>query len=252
MSPRLGQSRSPDGAEVARIIMDAVSAGLFVGRPGKIEVYNPLTQTASIKPLLKNTIIDEEGREETEELPIINEVPVLFPRGGGFFASLPLKKGDNVLLLFMDRSIDLYMSSTGNIDIDPIDLRQHDISDAVAISGFGPLPKAIKEDVSTNAIFGQDLGGVQVRVTPTGTVEINFASEAGMSAMLGEVFQAFWDAALTGFQALLQKHVHLSAAPGSATGPSIDPSTLLPITYPKFPAAAKSKKLKVSSLGEST
>jgi len=64
-------------------------------------------------------------------IAVLNEVPVLMPQGGGYQMKLPITKGDVVLLVFCDRSLDIWKSKGG--EVDPIDLRQHHLSDAVAI-----------------------------------------------------------------------------------------------------------------------
>jgi hypothetical protein len=173
MNPRYGQNRTPSQEEAFSAAVNAIMSGFFVALPGKVEKYNPITQQAEVKPLLQRAYVDNDGNEDVDKLPAMQNVPVLFPRAGGFFLTMPVKKGDNVLLIFCDRSIDGYMASTGAVDLDPIDLREHDISDAVAIPGFFPTPKAIKDDVSTDAVFGKEKGN-QVRVKNSG-VEVTTA-----------------------------------------------------------------------------
>jgi hypothetical protein len=164
VSKRIGNSRSPELPEILERLQSNIFDSLYVGMPGKVVSYNDVTQTAKIKPLFKRAVIDEDGNEAQEEIPEIPNVPVIFPRGGGFFFSVPLAKNDNVLLLFMDKSIDGFMTSSGTVDLEQVDLREHNLSDAVAIPGFFPLKKAIKATLANDAVLGKE-NGTQLRAT---------------------------------------------------------------------------------------
>jgi hypothetical protein len=169
MGDRLGQTRSPSLEEVVRAAMEFRLSEVHVALPGQVIKYTAATQTADIKPLIKRTVILDDGSEELEAIPVITSVPVMFPRAGGFFISLPIVPGDNVLLVFNERSIDLYSASTGKIDVDPVDLRKHDLSDAVCFPGFFPLTKPITDLIASGMAMGQEKGS-QLRFTGS-TVE---------------------------------------------------------------------------------
>jgi hypothetical protein len=102
--------------------------------PGRVETYDPATQLASVKPLLQSLKRNANGSTEPASLPVVNGVPVLMPQGGGRQIKLPVAKNDVVLLVFADRSLDIWKSKGG--EVDPVDLRQHHLSDAVAIPCF--------------------------------------------------------------------------------------------------------------------
>jgi hypothetical protein len=180
MSARLGNTRTPDLSEVVKAAIDSQLRDFYVALPGQVVSYNSVTQTVDVKPLLQRAYVDEDGNDDTDELPIVTSVPVMFPKAGGHFLSLPIIAGDNVLLLFCDRSIDLYMSSSGAVSVDPVDFREHDITDAVAIPGFFPTPKAIKDIIATDGVFGKEKGA-QVRSKGT-TIDV---TTAGAVASLG-------------------------------------------------------------------
>lgn len=176
---RIGQSRTPDGTEVIRAAMSALSGGLSVCMPGTIIVYNPATQTADVQPLLNRAVIGQDGTEDQEVLPIIPSVPVILPRGGGYYISFPILTGDNVLLVFADKSLDSFMSSAGNVPLDQVDLRQHHISDAVAIPGLYPLTKTVLDVLSpTDLVIGKEAGptitisALQVDINGNFTVDL--------------------------------------------------------------------------------
>ena len=98
--------------------------------PGTVLSYDAGKQLASVKPMLK--MRQPDGREE--EIPVLNSVPVIWPRSGGASLTFPVSSGDGCLLLFSQRSIDEYKSE-GKV-VTPLDPRSFDLSDAVAIMGF--------------------------------------------------------------------------------------------------------------------
>lgn len=172
-SDRVGQSRTPSNVEVLERLKAVIGEGLSVAMPGVIVFYNPATQTADVQPLLNRAIFGQDGTEAQEILPPMPSVPVVFPRGGGYFMALPLAPGDNVLLVFNDKSIDAFMASAGNVPQDQVDLRQHDLSDAVAIPGFYPLAKPINAVVSpTDLVIGKEGSTIAITLSPI-QVDIN-------------------------------------------------------------------------------
>ena len=154
-------SRTPGLPELLKMVADSVFDDAFFCCPGKVEKYDDLTQKASVLPLLKRTYLLDDGTKEIIDLPKIDNVPVVNARGGGFYVSMPLEKDDLVLLVFCDRSIDKYKSSTGSQQVDPVDLRTNDITDAVAIPGFYPFSKALKSGLANKGklALGYDDGG---------------------------------------------------------------------------------------------
>lgn len=98
--------------------------------PGTITSYDAGSQRATVQPALR--MRQPDGREE--ELPVLNSVPVIWPRSGGASMTFPVKAGDGCLILFNQRSTDEYKSN-GKTNT-PQDPRMFDMSDAVAIMGF--------------------------------------------------------------------------------------------------------------------
>lgn len=172
MTDRVGTSKTPTLAEVISSAIAKAQSGIFKALPGKVESYDSTKQTASIKPLVKIPVVFDDGSEGLDVLPVISGVPVVFPRGGGYYLSFPLQKGDNVLLVFCDRAIDQFVASAGSVDTDPQDLRMHDLSDAVALPGFYPVAKAVKDDLSTEFRMGAD-GGAYISINSAGQINLN-------------------------------------------------------------------------------
>lgn len=173
MNQRMGQSDTPSQIEVLRALAAMVSGNLSVAMPAVVISYNPTLQTVEVQPLLNRAIIGEDGDEDQEILPPIKNVPVLHPRGGGYYVALPLVAGNTVLLICADRSLDVLRSGAGILPVDQIDLRQHNLSDAIAIPGFYPMAKPIKPPPSpTDLVIGKEVAGPTITLSPT-MVDIN-------------------------------------------------------------------------------
>lgn len=183
---RFGQSRTPTQVEVLERLKAYISEGISVCLPATVVIYNPALQVVEVQPLLNKAVIGQDGTETQEIVPTIPNVPVAFPRGGGYFLTLPLQPGDNVLLVFADRSIDTFMTSNGSTPLDQVDLRQHDLSDAIAIPGFFPSTKTINAVTLPDMVLGQE-AGTQLRMRG-GTAE--FTTAGAVAALTGFVAMA--------------------------------------------------------------
>lgn len=154
-------SRSPTREEVLRTAIEYYVRDLHTALPGRVESYDPATQTADIKPLVQRLEAAANGEEILESLPVIPGVPVALYRGGRGFVSVPLEPGDHVMVVFQERSIDRYISGDGS-EANPDDFRTHSLSDAVAYPGLYPKLKAIAADAD-NVVVGKE-GGAEVHV----------------------------------------------------------------------------------------
>jgi hypothetical protein len=148
---RLGKSSL---AEVVRLALEARIAEIRVGMPASIQSFDPSTQLASVKPQLQDSAISEDGSELTLDLPVISHVPVQFPGGGGHSITFPVKAGDPCWLSFSDRSLDKWLDAGAVAD--PVDLRTHHLTDAVAFLGVRARPQAIAGFDGAHTTLGQD------------------------------------------------------------------------------------------------
>ena len=181
--------RTPTLQQVINKATDSLSARLRVAIPARVEAYYPATQTADCHPLVKFSSKNEDGTSTPISWPVIPSVPVLFPGGGGFRTTFPLKQGDTVELVFQDLSIDKWLNQGG--EVDPIDLRQHHLSDAIAIPILNPRTTPWTGASANNATMGKDGGPAQIVFLPAvihlGTVDGNPATEP---LMQGNAFQS--------------------------------------------------------------
>lgn len=203
-------------------VYEKTLTNLRVSLPARIERYDSSTQKAEVSPLLEKRNADG----STTALPVITNVPVIFPRGGKARITFPLERGDSVLLVFSDRSLDRWLSGQGQ-RVTPDDPRKHDLSDAVAIPGL--LPFGGQGGAAGFEASGTDLvvkhedseilmksdGSIAIKgdVDIDGDLEVDgtISSSGGITAS-GDV---------TAGAISLQNHTHISGSVGTPTGPPL-------------------------------
>lgn len=150
----------------AKVIKDAVENRLIdvhTCLPGTIISYDSSKQKASVQPNIQRKMLNG----VVQDLPIINSVPVVHPRSGKAAILLPLKAGDPCLLIFAERSIDLWKSKGGQVD--PQDTRKHDLSDAFCIPGGSAFPMALAGDPSDLVMVNDK---AEVRLKSSGKISV--------------------------------------------------------------------------------
>lgn len=147
--------------------------------PGQIVSYDYTTQKAVIQPCLKKRYLDG----TTQEMPILNNVPVIFPRAGEASLTFPVVPGDTCLLLFIERSTDLWKSVGGVVA--PNDPRKFDLSDAVAIMGLMPFTENSLSDNNEDVLLTYK--GSNIRIKASGDIQIETASKVAIGNTSAEV-----------------------------------------------------------------
>lgn len=161
--------------------LDILSGNINVSIPGRVEAYDAAKQRASVKPLIKRKYIDG----EVEGMPVIDGVPVVFPRSGGAAVTMPVHEGDGVLLIFADRSIDRWLVQGG--EVEPDDRRKHDLSDCIAVPGLVAFPDADGHD-DDGVVVGYK-GGARAKFHESGQVAIGTDAEE-LLALVSELLEA--------------------------------------------------------------
>jgi hypothetical protein len=126
------------------------------------------------------------------DVPPIVHVPIMTPRGGGYAVTLPLKKGDEGMLIFCDACIDLWWRDgqtnspvANNTHVSSGSQRQNEIRrHYIHDCGFYPglwNHKRLLEDYSTDSLqIRSDDGAVSIDVSLSGvriTAPIVFVSD---------------------------------------------------------------------------
>ena len=116
--------------------------------PGIIQSYNAENNTVEIQPAIREEVVNEDNSVSYVNLPLLINVPIVFPStklGGVRFT---LEQGDECLVVFSDLSYDNFWTS-GNVQ-NPIEVRRHDLSDGIAIPCVlsQPNTKAVEEGLT--------------------------------------------------------------------------------------------------------
>ena len=137
--------RLQDPEEMQRRAIENKTDNLRCCTVGKIIDFNEQKQTATVQPLIKEYV-----KGEWLSLPKLLDVPCFFPRAGGYCLTFPVKPGDEVLVVFNDNCLDAWWQS-GN-EQTQLEIRRHDLSDAMCLFGITSVPKAVTE-YSTNSLM---------------------------------------------------------------------------------------------------
>lgn len=161
--------RSP---HLLNIINDAIKSALAVvwtNLPCIVESYDPDKQTVSVTPAIQIPVMREDGSMDLVDLPLIPDVPVCWPKAGGFALTFPVKRGDECLVHFSSRCIDLWWQNGGIQP--PFENRKHDLSDGFATFAPQSQPKRLKS-VATDAVeLRNDAGNAKIRINNAGELE---------------------------------------------------------------------------------
>ncbi len=152
-------SRNPTMAEVIRTALDRRWTDLRVALPGRVESYDSAKQLVQVQPLIKEPVEGEDGTVTQERLPVVTNVPVIFPSGGGMRLTFPIQAGDTGLLVFSDRSLDLWLDQGG--EVAPEDARRHHVADAVFFPGLHPNNDPWSGADTSVITIGSDSGTAQ-------------------------------------------------------------------------------------------
>lgn len=209
-------TRNRNIRDVLDRVLEAFSLNLHVALPGVVQSYDAETQTADIVPGIQRVIPgddEDEDEDTTESLPVLASVPVAFPRGGGYFLSMPLQPGDGVLVVFNEMDTDVWRSSDGEV-VDPGTALRHGLSGGVAIPGMFTRSAALGSASGVYARLGRDVTGPLLDIRD-GTIQVGgnvaLAEAPNLQTHLSAIA-----AALDGIRATLAASV--------VGGPAVDPS----------------------------
>lgn len=184
--------------ELFSLQRERLTAAIRVALPAEVVSFDPVTQLATVRPLLKELDTDETGAEQVRSLPVVPDVPVQFPAGGGFSLTFPVQAGDPCLLVFADRSLDKWLDN--GAEVDPVDVRRHNLSDAVALLGVRAKPQALPAFNVSAITIGKD------------------GEAADFAALAAKV-----DARFDHLEAALNAHVHTSFGTTATPVPGVFP-----------------------------
>ena len=143
------EERIEDPYNAMAAALQGLQADIQTAMPAIIQSFDPLTQTCTAQPCLQMLVTNPDNSKQWITIKIVVDILVIFPAGGGFTLTFPVKQGDECLLIFSSRCIDNWWV-TGKIS-QQAELRMHDISDGFAILGARSIPRMLP-NVSTTSV----------------------------------------------------------------------------------------------------
>ena len=213
------RERIGDSEESIRIALDSQQVGIWTALPGIIQSYDATRLTCSVQPAIAGISQSKDGTITSPQLPLLVDCPVQFPGGGGVTLTLPLKAGDECLVIFASRCIDSWWQLGGVRG--RADVRMHSLSDGFVIPGVRSLPRALTNVTTATAQLRSDDGLTFIDLDPVGQIvkikalggiilDTPVVSCTGAVVAIGNV---------TGQGTSLHTHVHSGVqSGGSSTG----------------------------------
>jgi hypothetical protein len=107
----LQTERSADLGEALRAALGGHQTGVWTALPAIIQSFDATKLTCVAQPAIKAQVRAQDGSTSWVSLPLLVDVPVCFPRGGGCTLTFPVAAGDEALIVFSSRCIDAWWQS---------------------------------------------------------------------------------------------------------------------------------------------
>lgn len=146
--------------------LSGFQSGLWTALPGIVESVDLAAQTLVVQPAIQAQIMLPDNSWQWVALPLLLDVPILFPSGGGFTLTFPIVAGDECLVVFSSRCIDSWWQS-GGIQVQA-ELRMHDLSDGFAFVGPRSQPRKLAGVSANSTQLRNEGGSVFVEVSAAG------------------------------------------------------------------------------------
>lgn len=159
-----------DDVEARLVEMESHQVDMWTALPGIIDAVDLERQTVSVTPAIKGVQPNPDGVFEPVKMPLLVDVPLCFPRAGGFALTFPVAIGDECLVVFSSRCIDEWWAAGGIQEA--AELRMHDLSDGFAILAPTSQPKKLADVSSSNVQLRNESGDTFLEIDPNGMVRI--------------------------------------------------------------------------------
>ncbi len=156
--------RTGDPEEALAMAMKGHQAEIWTSLPAIIQSFDPVKQTCTAQPAIQGRIRQKDGSQKWVNMPLLVDVPVQFPGGGGYTLTFPVAKGDEALIVFSSRCIDAWWQSGGVQQ--QAEMRMHDLSDGYALVGIRSVPRKLAGGTNMDGTqLRADGGGAYIELT---------------------------------------------------------------------------------------
>ncbi len=167
--------RANDRLAALQQMMEGQQSGMWTALPGRITSVDLGKGTVQVQPLVRSNVTLPDGTTRQQSLPVLADVPIVFPGGGGTTLTFPVRAGDECLVVFSSRPIDgWWQSGAAGAPIMP---RMHSLSDGFAFVGVRNQGRALPAVSSSEVSLRSDDGGTRMSINPT-TQQVNVLAPA--------------------------------------------------------------------------
>jgi hypothetical protein len=192
---------------VLKGILTSYAKQIRVAIPATIIEFDSSVQRAKV-----SIDIEEQFGESYEKPDILEDVPIAFPRVMGFVVTMPIKKGDKVMLIFAHSSIDKWCV---NGESNNKDTRTHHISDAVAyIDSIRPENDPIKNFDEDNLVLRTIDNNIHIKIKKD---KIKILGDVEIDGKLNVTKEIKSDIEVEAKSIKLTKHKHIGVTAGKDT-----------------------------------
>jgi hypothetical protein len=135
---------------------------LRVACPAIVQTVDYEKQTLTAIPAIREKMNDGQGNLSWVEIPLLLDVPFFVYSGGGYCLTLPIKTGDDCLIVFGDNCMDAWWQNGGIQN--QVESRRHDLSDGFAIVGFRSQPAVVSGYSAGTAQLRNKAGDAYVEI----------------------------------------------------------------------------------------
>ena len=172
--------RLDDAEEALLRAFSGFQASLWTALPAVITKVDLGRMVVEAQPVIQARVRGTDSAFTWTSLPVLVDVPLVFPSGGGFMMTFPVATGDECLVIFASRCIDAWWQS-GGVQIQA-DLRLHDLSDGFALVGPRSQPRVVPGISTTDVVLRNESGSTRVSLKPSGEIELATSTQVTMNA----------------------------------------------------------------------
>jgi hypothetical protein len=214
------RERTADSQEGLRVAIEGFLSKLWTAFPAIVQSFNPAQMTVTVQPAFQVQVPDSKGNPNWQPLLVITDVPVVFYAAGGFALTLPVKKGDEVLVVCACRCCDGWWqngAATGP-QLQP-ELRMHAMADSFAIFGVKSLPNVLPTISTTTMQLRSQDGLTYLEIAPGGVINIKAPGGLNVTGNINETGAIVASGDVTAGTVTLQTHLHTDPQ-GGTSGPA--------------------------------
>lgn len=151
----------------------SICSNMYCALIGIVDTVDYTNQTLTAKPATKMKFVNNEGVVQDFDMPLLVDVPFQCYRGGDFAITVPVRQGDEVLIVFTDVDFSAWWQN-GGFQYAEHSFR-HYYSNAIAIVGVTSTVRALPNYNSTAVEVRNLLGTEKISLT-SGNITLKSAT----------------------------------------------------------------------------